>query len=96
VARDRRTVVALEDRGREAPFEVDLDLIDVPGFGSERIRLFIDRTGIPSEHVSRVRRTYEAPRCIELAAIALAALGLYHAVMRSWTWPYAAAAPTIW
>jgi hypothetical protein len=72
------TVAALEDGGFEAPFQVDLELIDVPGFGSERLRLLIDRSGIPATRVARVRRTYEAPRRIELAAIALAGLGLYH------------------
>jgi hypothetical protein len=29
-------------------------------------------------HVSRLRRTYEASRIVELAAIAIAGLGLYH------------------
>ena len=48
------TVAALEDGGLEAPFQVPLDLIDVPGFGSERLCLLIDRTGIPAERVARV------------------------------------------
>jgi hypothetical protein len=72
------TVAVLEDRGLEAPFRFHLELIDVPGFGSERLNLAINRTGIPAERVARIRRTYEVSRRIELAAIALAALGLYH------------------
>jgi hypothetical protein len=72
------TVAVLEDGGLEAPFQVPLDLIDVPGFGSEQLHLLVDRDGVPAERVARVRRTYEPPRRIELAAIALAALGLYH------------------
>src|SRR5712692_7488362 len=72
------TVAVLEDGGLEAPFQLQLDLIDVPGFGSETLRLLIDRSGIPAERIARVRRTYESPRRIELPAIALAGLGLYH------------------
>src|SRR5260370_20042708 len=72
------TVAVLEDGGLEAPFQVPLDLIDVPGFGTERLNLLIERTGIPAERVTRLRRTYEPPRRIELAAIALTGLGLYH------------------
>jgi hypothetical protein len=72
------TVAVLEDRGLEAPFQVRLDLVDVPGFGSESVHLLVERHGIPAERVARVRRTYEPHRRIELAAIALAGLGLYH------------------
>src|SRR5947208_6264116 len=42
------------------------------------MRLIIDRTGIATDRLARIRRTYEFPRRIELAAIALAGLGLYH------------------
>lgn len=72
------TVAVLEDGGLEAPFQVSLDLMDVPGFGSQGLRLVIDRVGIAAERVARVRRTYESARRIELAAIALIGLGLYH------------------
>jgi len=72
------TVAVLEDRGMEAPFEIQVQLIDVPGFGTEPLQLLIDRYGIPAERVIRIRRTYEAHRRIELAAIALAGLALYH------------------
>jgi hypothetical protein len=72
------TVAVLEDGGFEAPFEVRLDLTNVPGFGSERLTLQIDRVGIPAERVARVRRTYEPHRRVELAAIALTGLALYH------------------
>jgi hypothetical protein len=72
------TVAVLEDSGLEAAFQVHLDLIDVPGFGSERLRLLIDRSGIPAERVVRVRRTYEAPRRVELAAIAGKLLSVRH------------------
>ncbi len=71
-------VTILEDRGLEAPYQVDVDLFEVPGFGSEPLRLLVQRTGIPAERIARVRRPYESSRRVELAAIALAALGLYH------------------
>lgn len=72
------TVAALEDCGLEAPFRFPLELTDVPGFGSGRLALAIDRAGVPAERVARIRRTYEPLRRTELAAIALAGLGLYH------------------
>lgn len=71
-------VAAFEEGGLEAPFQVQFEMIDVPGFENESLQLLIDRTGIPADLVARVRRTYEPSRRIELAAIALAALGLYH------------------
>jgi hypothetical protein len=72
------TVAVFEDGGREAPFQISLDFVNVPGFANGRLELIIDRRGIAAERVGRVRRTYEPFRRIELAAIALAALGLYH------------------
>lgn len=72
------TVAVFEDSGREAPFQFPLDLVNVPEFGGEQLELLIDRGGVSAERVARVRRTYEPFRRIELAAIALAALGLYH------------------
>jgi hypothetical protein len=39
----------------------------------------IEPTGVSPARVARIRRTYEAPRLVELAAIAIAGLGLYHA-----------------
>jgi hypothetical protein len=72
------TVAVLDDVGLEAPFQVRLVLIDIPGFGSEPLQLLVDRHDIPAERVARIRRTFEPARRIELAAIAIAALGLYH------------------
>jgi hypothetical protein len=91
------TVAALEDHGREAPFEAELELIDVPGFGSERLSLAIDPTGIPADHVRGCGGPTNA-----LAASSWPPLpwlrwdSIMEAVTRSLTWPYAAAAPTIW
>lgn len=71
------TVAVLEDCGLEPPFRCPLRLENVPGFGSGELRLLIDRTGIPAARVVRIRRTYEPSRLTELAAIAVAGLGIY-------------------
>jgi hypothetical protein len=71
-------VSVLEDSGLESPFQFPPTLTDLPGFGSGQDVLLIDRTGVPAGRVARVRRTYELPRRIELTAIAVAGLGLYH------------------
>jgi len=60
------------------PFPFVLTVQDLPGFGSEPLRLAIDPTGVASDHVRRLQRTYEASRLVELAAIAIAGLGLYY------------------
>src|SRR5947209_14411586 len=48
------TVAVLEDCGLESSFQVRFDLENVPGFGSEELRLLVDRVGIPAER----RREY--------------------------------------
>jgi hypothetical protein len=72
------TAALFDERGLEPPYQFKLDLIDVPGFGSESLHLSIDRAGIPAERIARVRRTYDGSRRVELAAIAIAGLSLYH------------------
>jgi hypothetical protein len=72
------TVSVFEDGGLEPPFRCPLELQNVPGFGSGAVSLIIDRAGIPAAQVARIRRTYEPSRRTELAAIAVAGLGLYH------------------
>jgi hypothetical protein len=51
---------------------------NVPGYESGALMLVIDPANIASAHVERVRRTYEQSRLVELAAIAIAGLSLYH------------------
>jgi hypothetical protein len=72
------TVAVLGETRTQAPFPFMLTVQDVPGFGSDQLRLDIDPIGIALEHVERLRRTYEPTRLIELAAIAIAGLGLYY------------------
>lgn len=72
------TVVILSHTGTHSPFPFELTVEDLPGFGSAQLQLAIDPVGVASEHVSRLQRTYESPRLVELAAIAIVGLGLYH------------------
>src|SRR5262249_34985739 len=49
----------------------------VPGFGTDTLELDIDATGVSPDMIERCRRTFEPSRLIELAAIAVTALGLH-------------------
>jgi hypothetical protein len=71
-------VVILSQMGGQSPFPFELTIEDLPGFSSAQLCLAIDSVGIASEHVSRLQRTYEPSRLVELAAIAVVGLGLYH------------------
>jgi hypothetical protein len=73
------TVAVLGDVGATVPHILPLSVENVPGFGSGELRLMIDPTGVTSEVLARLRRTYEPSRLIELAAIAVAAIGLHRA-----------------
>src|SRR5713101_2433557 len=72
------SVAALSGKGIPPPFPFELEANDLPGFGSGLMRLSIDTMGVSEDQVSRLRRTYEEPRLVELAAIAIAGLGLYY------------------
>lgn len=72
------TVAVLSDMHDQPPFPFRLMMQNLPGFGSEPLHLTIDPAGVAPEHVHRLRRTYEASRLVELAAIAIAGLGLYY------------------
>ena len=61
------------------PFGIPLRIQDVPGFGDGELRLLLDPADVPEERLVRVSRTYEPSRLIELAAIAIAGIGLHHA-----------------
>src|SRR5437660_1181414 len=65
--------------GTQAPFRFALSVQDVPGFGSGPLQMMIQPDGVATAHVARLRRTYEPSRLVELAGIAIAGLGLYHA-----------------
>jgi hypothetical protein len=73
------TVAVMSEQGALTPFAIPLSMENVPGFGEGKVRLLLDAADVPSEGVVRIRRTYEPSRLIELAAIAIAGIGLHHA-----------------
>lgn len=90
-------VAVLSETHDHALFRFTLTMQDVPRFGSDQIRLVIDPVGVSREHVGRLRRTYEAPRLVELAAIAITGLGLYYGVDTKFEMlRYVEAGRTIW
>jgi hypothetical protein len=69
--------VLTESRGvRVVPMAISYD--NVPGFGSEDTILRIDTTGVSKKFLARLKVTYEQAHLVELAAIAIAGLALYH------------------
>lgn len=70
-------VAVMSEEGALPPFFFPLSIQNVPGFGEGELQLLLDPTDVPAEGVSRIRRTYEPSRLIELAAIALAGIGLH-------------------
>lgn len=66
-------------RESEDAYRLSLQMEDVPGWGSSAIDLEILLTGVEQANVAKVQRTYEANRLVELAAIAMAGLALFHA-----------------
>lgn len=72
-------VAAFDDREFTAPFQIPVEMENVPDFGDDKLELEIDGVGIESTHIEKVRRTYEAHRLVELAAIAVAGLVLFAA-----------------
>jgi hypothetical protein len=71
--------IVLHGPGRTPPFRLELEVKNVPGAADQTLRLAIDPAGIDVEAAERIRRTYDPARLVELAAIAIAGLGLYHA-----------------
>ena len=52
------TVAVCSATHPHAPFPFVLTVQDLPGFGSEALRLAIAPTGVASDHVRRLQRTY--------------------------------------
>jgi hypothetical protein len=73
------TAAVLEKRSADAPYQFALELWEIPAYGSGDVNLAITTAGIPAANIAKVRRTYEAPRLVELAAISLAGLALFQA-----------------
>jgi hypothetical protein len=72
-------LAVLNDGATQGPFPFELAVQDVPGFGGGVLRMALSDHGIPATHVARLRRTHEPGRLVELAGIAIAGVGLYHA-----------------
>jgi hypothetical protein len=61
------------------PFHLSVEVVGLPSFDDSSLDLIIQTDGLnPQQHAKR-RRTYEPARLVELAAIALAGLVIYHA-----------------
>jgi hypothetical protein len=73
------TATVLESRGFPAPYEFPLEVHNVPEFGTGRVNLEISPAGISADQIPRLRRTWNGPRLVEFAAIAIAGLVLFAA-----------------
>jgi hypothetical protein len=51
---------------------------DLPRHSDDKLAMQIIATDIDEERIERMRRTYEPARLVEMAAIAITGLGLYH------------------
>ena len=58
--------------------QLSFEYQDVPGFGSGETSFAFDMSKVRAEDVERLRRTYERPRLVEFAAIAITGLALYY------------------
>jgi hypothetical protein len=72
------TAAVLDANTREEKTEFSILLENVPDFDDAEVHLLVDSKGTPVSEVARLERTYEASRLVELAAIAIAGLSLYH------------------
>jgi hypothetical protein len=67
----------LNDGTRAAPFRPELTVEGVSTFDDPSLVLTLDPGGVPEDRVLRLRRTYEASRLVELAAIAIGGLAIF-------------------
>jgi hypothetical protein len=72
-------VAVLCDNGTGAPIMLELSVENIPNYGTEKSRLMIEPSIVPTAHIHRLRRTFEPARLVEMAAIAVAGLALYYA-----------------
>ena len=73
------TVAVLSRAGNRRRYAVPLAVENVPGFRGEELVLLLNPKGIARKAVSRVSRTFELSRLVELAAIGVAGVALYSA-----------------
>jgi hypothetical protein len=70
--------VVLAGTGPPDPTSVSIDCRDLPGFEHDSLTLNIDGSRVDRSQMERLRRTYESPRLVELAAIVMTGLALYY------------------
>lgn len=70
--------IVLGEAGTASPYRFDLTTQNVPDFDKNNLKLLIAPPDLPISYLQRLKRTYEPSRLVELAAIAVAGLGLYH------------------
>lgn len=68
----------LSERRDDRVIGFSLDTMNLPLFTGSRLQLQIELT-TPDIVIERIRRTFESSRLIELAAIAVTGLAIYHA-----------------
>ncbi len=73
------TSAVLSERQPNRPFHMQIEIQDIPGFGSSTGTFVLDSKGISNDHVLKLRRTFESTRLVKMAAIAIAGLGLHFA-----------------
>jgi len=76
------TVAVLGQNNAPPPFRLELAVEGLPAFDDDRLLLAILPDDVSPEYVARLRRTYEASRLVEMAAIAIAGLAIFHAAHR--------------
>ena len=60
------------------PYNLIIDIEGIPSFDDPTLTLTIDTSAIDPEHMARLTRTYEPSRLVEMAAIAIAAVAIFH------------------
>jgi hypothetical protein len=70
--------IVLEESGAP-PYLVNVEVVNTPGFSEQNLQLAIQPGRISTKRLAMRRRTFEHFRLVELAAIALAGLSVYHA-----------------
>jgi hypothetical protein len=71
------TAAMLESSGAAPPYPFRLSVQGVPEADDQEMEWVLDSTGVSSDEITRIRRTYESSRLVELAAIAIAGLALH-------------------
>lgn len=72
-------VAVLRRSGGTSPFSFELAVENVPNYATGIVTLAMDADGLPLQRIARLLRTFESSRLVEMAAIAVAALGVYYA-----------------